>query len=282
MKTLAFSAVAALLFAHDVASDARATAALAEAPGSLAAEVAAPADAEVVDLSPSLPAPDATPTFRETNALVPRDVKVTVRDAGKDGWKVELGRKGYFVALRRGAERTAAANTATLAVGAAESEPVVWETTNLATLATTRGTLRLSGGGVPQAKLRMAEAPVVAGREERRLHTCQGEEDGFGGFTVLCRVRAGATAANVTGSGVHQDVWASWGEESVLRLDLPASASGVEARVVGYSAGADGVVIRAEASRVAGEERPVLTILSADRAQPKVERKEIREYVCIF
>lgn len=43
--------------------------------------------------------------------------------------------------------------------------------------------------------------------------------------------------------------------------------------------GADGVVLRAEASRAAGEDQPVLTMLASERPQPQVPRKVVR-YNC--
>jgi hypothetical protein len=95
---------------------------------------------------------------------------------------------------------------------------------------------------------------------------------------VLCRVR-GTTAFGAKVTAVEEDqqtdVWSSFvsaGSYTVVRLDLPASATGVEARIVGYAAGVDGVVIRAEASRVGGEDRATLALSSSDRAQPQVAR----------
>ena len=38
-------------------------------------------------------------------------------------------------------------------------------------------------------------------------------------------------------------------------------------------------VVRAEASRMAGEERPVLSLASSERAQPQIPRRAIR-YIC--
>jgi hypothetical protein len=244
---------------------------------------AAPAAEEAVVEPAPLPLPVPAPSIRETDAPVPGDVKASVVLDGAGGYRVKLARKGHLVALRHGAARTAAAGTASLAIAAGDEEPVIWEATSLDTLATVRGTLRVSDGKAGlRAHLRLAEAPVPAGREAKRLHTCAAHEDGAGGFTVLCRVRANAEAANVSGEDTHADVWVAGAQEArVARLDLPASPSGAEARVVGYADGARGVVVRAEASRVAGEDRPMLTLLSADRAQPQIPRRIIA-YTCCF
>jgi hypothetical protein len=229
------------------------------------------------------PLPLLAPGIRETSAPVPADVEASVRPASAGAWSVRLARKGYFVAMRHGGARTAAANQATLVLAPGDAEQVVWETTKLDSLVTTRGTLAIDDAAAkPRARLRLADAPVPAGREERRLHTCAAHEDGAGGFTVLCRVRATPTVTNVTGTDANADVWVSGTVGSpVVRLDLPASPEGVEARMLGYAAGTDGVVVRAEASRVAGEDHAVLTLASADRGQPQVPRARIR-YTCCF
>ena len=222
----------------------------------------------------------------ETSSPVPADVTVDVRRATGGGWSVRLARKGYLVALRHGGTRTASADQATLALAPDDAEPLVWEATHFDTLVTTRGTVRLqaaiAGAAKPRALVHLAEPPVPAGREERARHLCEGHEDGAGGFAVLCRVQAVPSAANVTGDDAKADVWVAADRPApVVRLDLPASPAGVEARMVGYAVGAQGVVVRAEASRVAGEDRPALALLSADRAQPQVPRRIVRYTCCI-
>ena len=279
MKTLALTLFASLLLAGDAT---RAPAETVPAP-----EPAPAAAADDVDPDPvAVPVPP--PEVRETSAPVPADVTASVRPAKGGGWSVRLSRRGQLVAVRHGSVRAAAAGEASLVLAAGDAEPVIWETTRLDTLATVRGTIHVEGleaGGKPLARLRLAEAPVPAGREARRLHTCAAHEDGAGGFTVLCRVRARPGAASVTGDDDKADVWvvpADATGASVARLDLPASSAGVAARVLGYSAGVDGVVVRAEASRVAGEPRPVLSLLSAERAQPQIPRAAIRYTCCRY
>ncbi len=178
------------------------------APAAVGPVEATPAEPSTTDelaepaLAPIALPPPAVAALRETGVAVPQDVVASVRRVkGEDGWQVRLARKGHLVALRHGGARTAGEGEAVLALADGEADPVVWETTKLDTLATVRGTLRLEGAGSPRALTRLVEAPVPAGRQDGPLHTCAAHEDGAGGFTVLCRVHARATAANVTGDG---------------------------------------------------------------------------------
>jgi hypothetical protein len=240
----------------------------------------APAEAPPA-LAPMTPAV-TPPEVRETGAPVPADVVADVRAGGAGKLVMKLARRGYLVALRHGSARATGADAASLSLEQGDTEPVVWETTAVDTLATARGTLRIGEASTPE--IRLAEAPVPAGREERRLHTCAAHEDGAGGFAVLCRMHATPTAASVTGEDEKAGVWAGAVRGTAMaRLDLPASAAEEgEARMVGYAAGVDGVVIRAEASRVAGEDRAELSLASTDRPQPQIPRRIVKRYICVF
>ena len=59
-----------------------------------------------------------------------------------------------------------------------------------------------------------------------------------------------------------------FGDPTLVRFDLPLAEDGVAARALGYVSAGSGVVMRAEASRLPGEERATLALLSAERAQP--------------
>jgi hypothetical protein len=275
MRLLALPLIASMLLTRDGAREPAARlVASPELPP--VTEVAEPAPLEAI-----APVPVPASVIHETSAPVPGDVTVDVLRGSGGAWSVRLARKGHLVALRHGGARTAAADQATLALVPGDPEPLVWEASRFDTLATTRGTLRLDGAATPHALVRLAEAPVPAGRDERQRHVCEAHEDGAGGFAVLCRVQGIPSAANVTGDDAKADVWVAADRMApVVRLDLPASPAGVEARMMGYAAGGEGVVVRAEASRVAGEERPVLTLLSADRIQPQVPRRSVRTYRC--
>jgi hypothetical protein len=273
MRTLTVSLFAALVFVRDLVAPAP------PAPAPAPPEAAAP-EAEEAAAPDLAPAP-VVAAVRETNAPVPSGVAVKVRPTPAGGWKAELSRKGYLVALRRGADRAAGEDAAALPVATDTADPIVWETTKLDTLETTRGTLRFEGDARPVPRLRLAEPPAAAARDEQKHHTCVSHEDGEGGFTVLCRVFGNATAASVTGDDPKAGVWVVGTGSRVVRMDLPAPTSGAEARIVGYANGADGILIRAEATRAEGEDRPSLAILSADRSQPQVPRRFIR-YECVF
>jgi hypothetical protein len=74
--------------------------------------------------------------------------------------------------------------------------------------------------------------------------------------------------ANVTGARSLDDAWLVAGPSGPLvRLDLPASQGGAEARVVGMVQGVKGVVLRAEATFFEGE-APALSLEASERAQP--------------
>jgi hypothetical protein len=273
MRLLAIPLVASLFFARDIV---RTAPEAAPAPPPPPAPVAVE---EPEEIAGQVLAPPPVAAIRETDAAVPRGVVVKLHRAADGGYfRAELRRGGYLVALRRGDERAAGEGVASIPVVEGD-EPVIWETTKLDTLATARGTLRIEGGA---ARIRMAEPPVAAAGEQRRLHTCVSHEDGAGGFTVICGVRSGATAASVTGGDPKAGVFGAGTSPRVVRMDLPAPSEGVEARVLGYSAGIDGVVIRAEATRAAGEDRASLAILSSDRPQPMVPRRTFYKCCCVF
>lgn len=240
-------------------------------------------------LAPPDPGPAPPPPMRELSAEVPDDVKFEVRAEGDAIVRVHVRRAGHLVALRRLDARSAGAEEASLPVLRSEltDAALVWETTRLEpaeSSRTTRGVLRLDVDGKPRSRL--AESPAVVPRDERRKHRCWSYADGFGGSTVLCRIAAYASAANVTGEDPLQDAWAVPNiERSLVRLDLPAPLDAAEARVVGYVDGRTAVVIRAESSFLPGEAGPSLTVLSAEREQRPVAhfpRRHMREEPFFF
>jgi hypothetical protein len=225
-------------------------------------------------------------------APAPADVKVDVRRDGKGGARITVNRKGFVITLRRGSERVVAAEQASLPLlrGDAAATQMIWETTALATLVTTRGLVVLDeasaqggpgprAGRLPSAKLRLGAAPVLRAVDSGLLHACVAQDDGLGAFTVLCRVDAMPSATSLTGASNRESIAVVPGEPSLVRVDLAAAESGVAAAVVGYTDGLSGVVIRAEASRLAGEDHPVVTVVSASRQQPFPPPRP-RRYVC--
>ncbi len=148
---------------------------------------------------------------------------------------------------------------------------LVWETTRLDGLATTRGLVILAGRR-PRGHRRAAGGarPEPATTWKSAHATCAGQHDGLGGFTVLCRFpkrEPDSGAVNVTGARTLDDVWLTPGPSPLLRLELPRSPAGAEGRVVGLTQGATGVVLRVEASFPEGEEA-ALVFGEAERTQP--------------
>jgi hypothetical protein len=229
-----------------------------------------PTAAEPTPARAPLPAPAPPAPLAAIEGAPPQDLTLVVRPQREGRFAVRLQRKGHLVALRQGEARASGDGRAELdaATSSAPGTPIVWETSDPVTLVTTRGLVELESADA--ARLRLAEAPQVVASETRGLHACRAHEDGTGGATVICRVRALAAATNLT-RGARDGVWAAAGaERTLLRLDLAVPPEGADAVAIGYGSGRTGVVVRAEASRVAGEERPVIVIQSAERAQPLV------------
>src|SRR5262249_4905976 len=100
--------------------------------------------------------------------------------------------------------------------------------------------------------------------------TCAGHHDGLGGFTVLCRFAKAARhvgVANVTSARSLDDAWVVGDKAPLVRLDLPLAPGAAQGRVIGFSYGVSGVVLRAEAAWPEGEQAS-LVIEESERAQP--------------
>jgi hypothetical protein len=240
------------------------------------ADLAAPAE-EGLHAAVEAPRTPLTPTLQveETSAPVPKDLKVLVRADKGAGWTVTLTRPRHLVTLRRLDQRRAGEDRVSFKVARGEeaSEPLVWESTGLDGLSTTRGTLRLDGAG--HAALRLATPPRLVGAiEKHQRHSCQAQDDGFGGQSVLCRVEAWVTAANLGAADPGENIAYARPEGSakLVRFDFPAGGPSVTAMVLGYTDGLDGVVVRAEQSFLPGEAGPSLTLLSDVRRQPMMLR----------
>jgi hypothetical protein len=148
---------------------------------------------------------------------------------------------------------------------------LIWETTPLDGLATTRGVVLLSSDGDRlEGTLRPATPPVAARAWKSAHATCNGQHDGLGGFTVLCRFPRServSGAVNVTGDRSLDDAWLMPGPSPLVRLDLPRSPGGAEGRVIGMVQGLTGVVLRVEATFTDGDE-PALLFEESERIQP--------------
>jgi hypothetical protein len=211
-------------------------------------------------------APDVAPQARTTDIEAPRDLVVHV-DREADGLRVRASRPGYLVALRRGEAGAVGEPEARLGIATAGtvSTPIVWETTTFDTLATTRGTIGVDGVGA--AHVAVDADPREVAEDAKHGHRCRGHEDGAGGFTVVCRTGPIVAVRNLATDEQLSGVTTVGHGGTFVRLDMPARPDRADAFVIAYADRSARVVIRAEASRVAGEPSASLALVSADRVQ---------------
>jgi hypothetical protein len=211
-----------------------------------------------------------------TGAPAPPDVAVEVVPDARIGHRVVVRRQGYLVSLRNEVARSAGKDWAALGVAASPGKGeaagrLIWETTRVDALETTRGVVMLAGDGASlSAELQAARPPEPAVAWESAHARCAGQHDGLAGFTVLCRFATGVRVsgvANVTGARSLDDAWLVPGPSPLVRLDLPRSPGGAEGRVIGLTKGGTGVVLCVEASFAEGEV-PALVLHEAERSQP--------------
>jgi hypothetical protein len=211
--------------------------------------------------------PQDTPAPPPFQADAPRDLLVRLeRDRG--GLHVRVDRPGFIVSLRRSGARAVSDGSARIDVasGGTEETPIAWETTRRTTLETTGGTIRADAGGAPQ--VRVAEGPRSVAEDAKRGHRCRAHAEGTGGFAVVCRTGTILAARNL-GSEAPQEGVTTWNHDgSFVRLDLEPAPGRPAAFVIAYTERDARVVIRAEASVVAGEDEPSIALVSAERDQP--------------
>ena len=238
--------------------------------------------ASLASVGPERPAPDA-PGDRvraaaierarvlsppdTTDAPVPADVRAAVAGA-RAGVRGGGGGPGHLGARRRGPTPAAGRGEAMLLLRTSDGgdAALTWEATDLGTLATVRGTVRLQGD---TPRLAMAAAPRVAQTHEGRAHRCVALDDARGGFTAVCSVRAAAAqAASLSADDPRGGVWTTPGArrgETVVPAHLALEGAEIAAAAIGYRAGGRGVVVRLEATRVGAE--PAALVLGADEKQ---------------
>jgi hypothetical protein len=223
------------------------------------------ATAEAKTSLPEPPPADVGPPAPPAETEAPRDLVVRV-DRDPSGMNVRVSRRGFLVALRRGETRTVSEPEVRFHIGTAgtEATPIVWETTKLDTLETTRGTIAVDGAGV--SRVAGGDAPREVAEDVKRGHRCRGHEDGSGGFAVVCRTGPIVALRNLATDEQLSGITTVG--STLVRLDLPAQPNAPDAFVIAYVDGGARVVIRAEASRVPGETSASLAIASADRVQP--------------
>ncbi len=214
------------------------------------------------------PAPPAG--IHDVDGPVPEDVAVEAHAESGSKSTLRFRIPEHLVTLRRGKARAVGFEDASLAVPHRDElgVPFVWESTSVETLETTRGLVHFDADGRP--RLRLADPPVALGREADHLHACRSQDDGEGGFTVICGVvGVTTTVLDVTGTS-PEDLTASFstGGGVLARFDFPARPGSVDGRVLHYQSGRTNVVVRVEESWLAGEDRPSLVVLPSERDQP--------------
>ncbi|MDI3288584.1 hypothetical protein [Polyangium sp. 15x6] len=260
MKTYALPLLAAaFLFSSGSAEPASEAA---SAPEAAAAAAAAPAAAPA-----SAAAPAAAP---EPPALLD-GMRVLLGKRAGSLVTVSVVRPRHLVTIVQGDKRVLGSNEASLAVDPAQ--PITWETTDRGTLETLRGeaVISLQGDGRPvSATLRPKALLAAVAEEAEGRHVCKAFEGTSAGFAVVCRVESLTVAAARTFGDAPLDRIqnVATGEHTFFRMELDPGADGVDATVLGYSSAARGHVLRAEASRLPGEARPSLALLSESRMQP--------------
>lgn len=224
-------------------------------------------------------------------SIAPTDLMTTISREPDGRARVSIRRPGHLVLLMIGEQREAGQGSVSILLddlATLSSEPLRWETVDRGSLAVARGVVRISMGEGPalSAHASLVDASPPAATLSSDLHRCAAYTDGAGGFSVLCELKVGAWrvgAANVTGADPRSGVWvideAPEGGpvvnhatglvikgEVYARLSIPLAVGGAEARILGYLSGAKGIVVRAEATRLVGEE-PAVTLSAASRDQ---------------
>ncbi|MDC0743103.1 hypothetical protein [Polyangium mundeleinium] len=267
MKTYLLPLLAASLFSSGCAKPAPEAAAVPEvAPAPAAAPAAAPAP-EAAAASATAPASEPA---SEPPAL-PEEMRTILGKRAGQKITLTVVHPRHVVLLVQGDKRVLGSNEVALAVD--PKEPIAWETTDRQTLETIRGEAFVDlrdDGRFDAATLRPTTLLAAVAEEAEGRHACKAFAAKGAGFSVFCRVESHAVAAARTFGEAPLDriVNVAAGEHTFFRMELDPGADGVDATVLGYSFGTRGHVVRAEASRLPGEARPTLALLSESRMQP--------------
>jgi len=256
-------------------------AALAVAPLSVAPVEIAPAEASAPEAEApravvAVPASEAAPPAETVEAkaperpALPANMRVILGKLVANERTLTVVRPGHLVALASGDKRAFGMHEAHLVVGM--DAPVTWETADKSSLEVMRGdvVLAVEERGKARAELRPLEAPLPFTEESAGRHVCKAFEPESASFVVVCKVDSlVASAARVFGEvPLDRIQTVATDSRKFFRFEIAPGEEGVDAAVFGYSDGARGHVVRAEASVLPGEPRPMFALLSASRSQP--------------
>lgn len=258
MKTPLLPALLSLFFAHGAPASAPAGGALA---------LAENAPALITEPAPPVPEPE---TAAELVPALPAGMRVQFGKPARGKLPITVVHASHLVYLEQGGVRVLGYGSATLT--ASMAQPIVWETSEKDSLQTLVGDVVLeeTSASKPKATLvpRRMLKPAAETAEPR--HACKAFAHEATTFSVLCRVNSLTVSAARAFGDKPQDgvVHTASGETTFFRMALDPGEEGVDAQILGYADGVRGHVVRAEASFVAGEQAPSITLLSSSRAQP--------------
>lgn len=263
MKRQHFALLAALWVAPGCATKP----APAPEPAPVKAETAAAP--QVVPIGPVVEMPEVKPAPEVVTPELPQDMKVVVNS--KAGAKtLTLVHRGHIVSLQRPDTTMLGDNSVSLPFK--ETSAIAWESSDRQTFETLRGVVEweTQPGKKETPKLRAVSRVLPMRALSAGKHDCRAFDGTNEVITILCRVDSLAVGASrAFGGKAHEGIAiAETGEKRYFRMDLDPSKNEFDAVVIGYSDGVRGHVIRAEASKLPGETKASLALLSTARAQP--------------
>jgi len=236
--------------------------------------VEASAKPEILPLEPIVDAPAAPADVAPIAPDLPADMRVV--SSSKAGTKsLTLIHPGHLVALRRSDVVVLGENSATLPLN--DSGDISWESLDRKTFSLLRGAVdwEAQAAGKDKPILRATASALPSRAISSGRHECRAFEAAAEPMTIICRVDSlTAGAVRVFGKKPQDGIaMAEVGEHRYFRAELDTNKDAFDSVVIGYSDGARGHVIRAEASKLPGETKASYSFLAASRAQPVVIRR---------
>lgn len=236
------------------------------APTNLAVVAAQP---EVLPVGPVADVPASKPETHVVAPEVPTDLQAIVNS--KAGIKtLTVVHRGNLVTLRRG--DTVVLGDNSISIPLKDAASIVWESSERKTFETLRGVVEWDeqAGKSPIPRLVATERKSPMREISSARHDCKAFDGTNEITTVICRIDSLAVGAvRAFGDKPQAGIaMAQSGERRYFRMDLDTHKDDFDAVVIGYSDGARGHVIRAEASKLPGETKASFSLSAATRAQP--------------